>query len=126
MPVALKDSHVRGLKPNQELRDSVVPNFAIRRQGEGRVAFILVWQKDGKARRHTLGFYETGGMTLKEAREEATKQRRAIMEGGTPGVRTVKDLFEKYIASLGKSKDQVTALLNKHVLKDGKDARQAG
>ena len=112
MATRLTDTTIRGLGPGKELRDTVEPGLAVRRQGEGRVSFVLVWQKDGKARRHTLGRYPD--MSLATAREEARRQRPALVNGIST-IRTVAELLDAYEATLGKSKDQVVALMAKHV-----------
>jgi integrase len=91
------------------VRDAVSPGLAIRRQGEGVVSFVVLWEQGGKPHRATLGRYPD--LSLADAREIARKHPR----GGTARAATVNDLLDLYEAGLGKVQVPIKALLKKHV-----------
>ena len=103
------DREVFGVKPPQtgrsEYRIAGAPGLVLRVTPDGRRSWV-VWlkpEKTGKWRKYTIGSYPA--ITLARAREEAVRQRIAILDGGNPfevrtagrGTPSLRDLGETFI-----------------------------
>lgn len=85
--MALSDSFLRSAHNKQSDKVSEKTDrdgLSVRISKTGKVVFQLRYRSGGKQKRLDIGTYP--GMTLKEARDEAIRLRRAAEEGFDPGV----------------------------------------
>ena len=74
----------RSLGQGEELWDSVVKGFGIRRQQSDAVSFVLLYRtKDGRQRRFTIGRFESPWKP-EEARKEAQRLLAEVAKGNDP------------------------------------------
>lgn len=97
---------VRTLGPEQEIWDTAVPGFGVRRQRSEAVAYVLLYRDPhGKSRRFTIGRHGAP-WTPDTARDEAKRILGAVVQGQNPAadkqaVRkavTMADLCGQYLA----------------------------
>ena len=90
-----------------------IPGFGVYVTAAGVVSFFLDYRTvHGRQRRHTLGRWEQGGMTVAQARQEASQLRMEIGKGLDPVASkeqtrtapTVADLADKYLKGAEKHK----------------------
>jgi integrase len=97
---------VRALESGEEVWDSVVPGFIVRRQKSAAVAYMLMYRtRDGRRRRYTIGRHGAP-WTPDSAREEARRLLGEIVKGVDPAgnkreareAMTVAELCDCYLA----------------------------
>jgi hypothetical protein len=98
---------VQGLRASPagqvEYFDSKVPGLALRVTRQGVKSWTLVYRRDRRVRRWTIGWYPA--LSLADAREKAAEARREIAHGGDPAgekqlrrqAPTVADIAETYL-----------------------------
>ena len=81
--VHLTATIIGDLRPGQILMDTDEPAFGVRRQKGKRVFFLRKWA-NGARHFETIGEYATGGLTVTNARKEASDRLAVIRNGQSP------------------------------------------
>ena len=96
---------VRDIQPNQEMWDSAVPGFGVRRQRSEAISYVLLYRtSDGRSRRFTIGRHGAP-WTPDTARDEARRLLGQVAAGNDPSTakrskragETVGDLCTAYL-----------------------------
>jgi integrase len=96
---------VRALGPGEEIWDPAVAGFGARRQAGENVSYVLMYRRDGRKRRYTIGRHGSP-WTPDSARAEAVRLLGEIIKGADPGAdkrgareaMTVAELCDAYLA----------------------------
>jgi integrase len=96
---------VRALGPGEEAWDSAVAGFGARRQSGEHVSYVLMYRRDGRKRRYTIGRHGSP-WTPETARAEAVRLLGEIVKGADPAAdkrqareaMTVAELCDAYLA----------------------------
>lgn len=96
---------VRALGPGGEVWDSAVAGFGARRQSGEHVSYVLMYRRDGRKRRYTIGRHGSP-WTPDTARAEAVRLLGEIVKGADPAAdkrqareaTTVAELCDDYLA----------------------------
>nr|CAD6417575.1 site-specific integrase [Rhizobium sp. Q54] len=91
MPKALTVKAIEALKPKaarQEIADGGLSGLYLIVQPSGSMSWAIRYRFDGKPKKHTLGAYPAYG--LAEAREEASRELRAVSEGRDPAAEKIR------------------------------------
>ena len=86
---------VEGLQPGQVVMDTDEPSFGVRRQKGKRVFFLRKWA-NGARHFETIGEYATGGLTVTNARKEASDRLAAIRNGQSPAAQRARARKSSY------------------------------
>lgn len=97
---------MRALGPSEEIWDTAVAGFGARRQAGEHVSYVLMYRRDGRKRRYTIGRHGSP-WTPERARSEAVRLLGEIVKGADPaadkrGARaaiTVAELCDAYLAA---------------------------
>ncbi len=94
---------VESLRPGSrraEYWDGALPGFGLRVSTGGRKTWVLMYRRNNRLRRFTLGTYPP--LSLADAREMAALMLVAVQKGGDPATDKARERFAKTYADLAK------------------------